>query len=270
MLFQRSGARLLLMWTRAHQVVVSARFCGFTGIAHGGYLGGVVAGDVGAPAVNVELRRPVRTEVPLTLEQTAGRVELRDGEVLVAEGTAAELNVEVPEPVTLHEAEAASRRNPGLDHHLYPGCFGCGPAHPGGLRIFAGPVPGRRLVAAPWVPGSSEADEAGTVPLEIVWAALDCPQLWALILHAPSMASEKVVTAAISVNVAGPVVAGEPYVVMAWPEARNGRTWFAGAVLMGQAGKVLATSRLTAVSAKWGVPVGLGRWRPTPLPSDRA
>jgi hypothetical protein len=129
-------------------------------------------------------------------------------------------------------------------------------------------VPGRRLVAAPWVPGSSEADEEGTVPLEIVWAALDCPQLWALILHAPSMASEKVVTAALSVNVAGPVIAGEPYVVMAWPEARNGRTWFAGAVLMGQAGKVLATSRLTAVSAKWGVPVGLDRWRETPLPPD--
>jgi acyl-CoA thioesterase FadM len=82
------------------------------------------------------------------------------------------------------------------------------------------------------------------------------------------MASEKVVTAAISVNVAGPVVAGEPYVVTAWPEGRNGRSWLAGAALMGRDGEVLATSRITAVCAKWGIPIGLGRWRPTPLSAD--
>lgn len=251
------------MLTREQQTVVAPRFCGFPGVAHGGYLCGLVAAGVGGPAAEVTLRRPVRTDAPLTLERAGReRVELRNHELLVAEGVATELALEVPEPVSLAEAEAASGRYPGLDHHLYPGCFGCGPQRGDGLRIFAGPVPGRRLVAAPWVPDGG--DEAGIVPSELVWAALDCPQLWSLILHAPSNTGEKVVTGALAARLERPVLAGQPHVVMAWPLARDGRRWRADAAVIGPGGEVCATGRQTAVTANWGVPLGRSRWRPAP------
>ena len=258
---------LALVLTRDHQTSVQTRFRGFEGIAQGGYIAGLVANEVGAPAVEVKLRRPVRTEIPLTLERVNhDRVELRDGETLMAEGLVTELAITVPEPVSFTDAEAVSRRYPGLDHHLFPGCFGCGTARPDGLRMFAGPVPGRRLVAAPWVPNSTEADEAGIVPGELVWAALDCPQLWSLIIHAPTRASESIVTGTLAVKLERPVIAGIPHVVMAWPSAVNGRSVLADAALLAPDGEVCATGRQTALVADWGLPLGLARWRPNPLP----
>jgi tryptophan synthase alpha subunit len=43
----------------------------------------------------------------------------------------------------------------------------CGPAHPGGLRIFPGPVSGRALVAALWEPPARLAGERGELPREL-------------------------------------------------------------------------------------------------------
>jgi hypothetical protein len=247
--------------TRDHQSVVPERFSGFPGIAHGGYLSGLVADGVGAPTVEVRLRRPVRIDVPMTLERRGHKfVELRHGEVLIAEGAATEIAIEVPEPVDLAEAEAASRRYPGLDHHLYPACFGCGPARPDGLRIFPGPVPGRRLVAADWIPAAADAGENGSVPPALVWAALDCPQVWSLILHAPSRSREKVVTGTLAVKLERPVVAGVAHIVLAWPRGGDGRGWVADAAVLGPEGDICATGRQTAVPAHWGVPLGLAQW----------
>lgn len=259
------------MLTSDHQTVVPARFSGFPGIVQGGYICGLVASGVGAPAAEVRLRRPVRARVPLTLERASGeRVELCDGEVLVAEGNATELELELPEPIGFAEAQAASGRYPGLEHHLVPGCFVCGTAHPEGLRIFAGPVPGRRVVAATWVPGVTWANRAGRVRDEIVWAALDCPQLWSLIINSPPKASEKIVTGAMVVKLERPVVAGEPHVVMAWPRAREGRRLVADAAVLGPDGEVCARGRQIAVSANWGLPLGLALWAPESNHSETA
>jgi hypothetical protein len=98
------------------------------------------------------------------------------------------------------------------------------------------------------------------VASELVWAALDCPQLWALIAHAPPRTPERAVTAALEAKLEHPVVAGEPHVVIAWPLAREGRTWLAGAALIGPGGELCAIGRQTAAITSWGVPLARARW----------
>jgi hypothetical protein len=233
----------------AQAIVIADRFAGLPEVAHGGYVAGVMAGALGAAGADVRLRRPVPTGRRLTLERTAGgAVELRDGEALLAEGTRAELSLDVPPPVTPAEALSASRRFLGGRDHPVPGCFVCGTAHRDGLRIFPGPVAGRRLVAAPWVPAADGA--------ELVPAALDCAQLWALIAHSASNTHDLVVTASLQTRHVRPVRAGEPHVLIGWPIGREGRALLAGAALFGPGGELCASGHQTAVIASWGVPLG--------------
>jgi hypothetical protein len=237
-------------------VVVAPRFSGFPGLAHGGHVAGLLASALGAGAAEVRLRRPVRTRRPLTLDHLGeDAVALRDGTALLATAEAAPLAIELPAPVGLADAQAAAARFPGRERHLFPRCFGCGQDHPRGLRLCPGPVAGRPVVAAPWVPAGR-----GAVPVERVWAAFDCPQLWALIAHAPAGTADRVVTAALAARIDGPVIAGRPHVVMAWPVGRTARGWIAGAALLGPDGSVRAVGRQVAAVASWGVPLDRRRW----------
>jgi hypothetical protein len=238
--------------------VVESRFCGLPDIAHGGYVAGVMASVLGAAEAEVQLRRPVRPGRALELAHASGKaVELWDGEMLLARAARTELSLDVPAPVALADAEAASNRFLGRHRHLFPECFVCGTdrAAGDGLRIFPGTVDGRRLVAAPWVPPGE-----GFVPEELVWAALDCSQLWSLVAHAPSDTSDRVVTASLATRIEHPVVAGEPHVVVAWPIGRDDRAWVAGAALFGPGGELCAAGRQTAAVATWGVPLSRTRW----------
>jgi hypothetical protein len=245
-------------------VVIDERFRGFEKIAHGGYVGGVLAGFVkGSGATRVSLRRPVPMGRPLRIDdRDDGVVALRNGSEVLAEVTSTTLEFDLPEPVDDAQAEAASRSYPGHRQHLFPGCFCCGPDRSlgDGLRIFPSPVPGRDVVAAPWVPNAADADEHGVVRREIVWAAFDCPQLWSLILGAPTDSADRVVTGALEAQLLGPVIAQERYVVVAWPSGREGRRLFAEAALFSGEGEALGVARQTAVLTGSGIPLGLELW----------
>jgi hypothetical protein len=243
-------------------MVIDRGYSGLPGIAHGGYVAGVLASALGGASAEVRLRQPVATGRRLSLERADRElVELRDGDALLAGAVPAELSLDVPLPVTLADAEAAAKRY-CAQGHPFPHCFACGPERRegDGLRIFAGPVTGRRLVAAPWVPVADTADESGRVPDELVWAALDCPQLWSLIVHPPAGAPDRVVTAALAARIELPVLVGEPHVVIAWPIGRDGRRLLAGAAVLGPGGGLCAVGRQTAAPARWGVPLGWQRF----------
>src|SRR5215212_3129333 len=251
----------MLTHSEEHPTLIDPRFVGLPDIAHGGYISGLLGGALGGHTAEVRLKRPVPPGRRLELRRANGElVELRDGDTLLAEARPAQLDVDVPAPISLAEAEAASTRFPGFHHHLFPGCLVCGPESTvgDGLRIFPGPVAGRRLVAAPWVPS---ADDNGQVRGELVWAALDCPQLWSLMVHVPASTPDLVVTAAMATRMGQPVVAGEPHVVVGWPIGREGRNWLAGAAIFGPRGELCAVGRQTAaVAAGWGIPLGRDRW----------
>jgi hypothetical protein len=219
-------------------VRIPARFNGPPTTANGGYACGLVAALVGGEA-EVTLRRPPPLERELAVSRDDGRVEVRDGEALVAEGVPATVEVEVPPPVSVAEAEAASAGYAGFRHHAYPTCFTCGPGRRDGLAVYAGPVAGREgVVAAPWTPEEQPAPE-------VVWAALDCPGGWAV----DDFQREGVLLGRMAARVERLPSPGEPHVVLGWRIGEEGRKRYAGSALLTARGEVLARSRST-----WIVP----------------
>lgn len=161
-----------------------------------------------------------------------------DGETVVAVARPATVEVEVPEPPSFDEAEAASRRFAGFDSHWYPTCFVCGPERDegDGLRIFAGPLEGRDLFASPWVPDASLDSGTGTVSPEFLWAALDCPGAFSF----TQRAERAVVLGELRARIQGEISVGERCVVVAWELSREGRKHFTATALFGETGDVRA------------------------------
>jgi hypothetical protein len=229
------------------RVTIDRRFNGPPDSGNGGYVCGLLAGRIDG-AAEVTLRRPPPLDTPLRIERLeSGAVALRDVETLIAEGAPASVEIEVPQPLTYAEAQAASNSYPGHEKHIFDQCFVCGPRRgPGdGLRIFPGWVAGRKLVAAPWTPDPSLAGEGGAVRPEFVWASLDCPGAWA-------MFDEKgferaVVLGRLAARLLAPVRPGEPCVVVGWPLGEDGRKLYAGTALFGEDGDLRAFARATWV-----------------------
>lgn len=164
------------------ELIIAARFNGPPGTGNGGYTCGLVA-QRHAPAASgqvrqVTLRVPPPLDTPLQVSpREAGGVLVHAGSRLVAEAQPVALPDGPPvPPVSAAEAEAAAAAYQGFVHHPFPSCYVCGPrrAADDGLKIFPGTVPDGRT-AAPWlVPdGCSEVT---------VWAALDCPGGWAVLV----------------------------------------------------------------------------------------
>jgi hypothetical protein len=219
-------------------MIVPGRYNGPPDSANGGYACGLLAAILGGVA-EVTLRRPPPLDRELEVVRDDGRVEVRDGEALVAEAERATLDVEVPAPVSVEEATAASQRYAGFLHHAYNTCFVCGPGREDGLGIYAGPVEGRPgLVASPWTPGED-------VRPELVWAALDCPSGWAV----DDFQREGVLLGRMATRIDRLPTPREPHVVLGWRVAEEGRKRHAGSALLTAEGEVLARARST-----WIVP----------------
>jgi hypothetical protein len=222
------------------------RFQGFTAGALGGYAAGVAARGIDGPAeANLRALPPLERE--LSIEHDGERVELRDGETVVVEVAPAEFELDLPTPLGSEEAEAAGR-DPVHDHgrHLYPDCFTCGPnrAAGDGLRLFMGFVPGREgILGTAWTPDPGLVDDAA-LPEELVWAALDCPTIWAAWLTDTGAVNVPegrfTVLARQRVEALGPIRLGEPAIVSAWPISRDGRKHLSGAAIHAPDGRLLA------------------------------
>lgn len=226
---------------------IDARFTGPPGNGHGGYVSGVVAAKIGGGGVGgaeVTLRSPVPLDREMRVERPEdGRVTVHDGATLIAEASAAELDLDIPEAPTLAQSEDAVRRYFALGRHPYPNCFACGDGRaPGsGLEIFSGPLDGSEVVAAPWRPHPSLAIADGTVGPEFLWAALDCPSGWAMLRddHVP------IVLGRITGWVKKGLAIGAPCIVYAWPIATDGRKLHAGSAIAAESGEMWGASRAT-------------------------
>jgi hypothetical protein len=220
-------------------VIIPRRYNGPPDSANGGYTCGLVAGLLGGTA-EVTLRRPppLERELEVALELDGTEVELRDGDAVVAEGRIVEWELEVPEPVSVEEAEAASRRYPGFEAHAYETCFTCGPARDDGLGVFAGPVEGRPgVVASPWTP-------TGEISPEIVWAALDCPSGWAV----DDFQREGVLLGRMAAHLLRLPRESEPHVVLGWRSGEDGRKRYAGSAVFTAGGQLVASARSTWIA----------------------
>jgi hypothetical protein len=249
-------------------VVIERRFNGPPDTANGGYACGCLAraldaradgaGGADGPggAVEVSLRRPPPLDEPLDVALEGEGARLLAGSDVVVEGApvSADGLGEPVGPVGVDEARAAQ---PGSFYlrpsHPFPTCFVCGPRRDegDGLRIFPAPLDRDGLFAAVWTPPRDLARADGTVPLEIVWAALDCPT------SAPGMNQPgpdgkvlPIVLARLAVEIGGEVPAGADHVITSWEIAREGRKREAGAALYSAGGELLARARALWIELK--------------------
>jgi hypothetical protein len=220
-------------------ITIEGRYNGPPGSGNGGYACGLVAALLGGPA-EVTLRVPPPLDTPLRVERAGGRVEVFDGNVLVAEAVSAEVDVEPPVPVSVAEAELAAKSYAGFAEHAFPTCFVCGPvrAEGDGLRIFPGPVAGRDLVAAPWTPRESRP--------ELVWASLDCPGAFAVGFDGRG----ELLLGRLAARIERVPEAGERCVVVGWPLGEDGRKRYAGTALFTAEGELLARARATWIEPR--------------------
>ena len=218
-------------------IVIADRFRGPPEIGNEGYVCGMLAQRLDGPA-QVRLLAPPPLEKALSVVELGdGGLALRDGASLIAEARPASLELVPPTPPSFEEAEAATRSYVGhAGNHPFPTCFVCGPLREtgDGLRILSGVVPGRGLVASPWVPDHSLADDTGNTAPEFVWAALDCPGFAAAVGDAPRPALLGQMTAALDRG----VTPGQRCIVVGWRLGQDGRKHFMGTALFNEAGEV--------------------------------
>jgi hypothetical protein len=233
-------------------ITIARRFCGPPESGNGGWTCGRLASLVGTGAdggdvdVEVTLRKPPPLEIPLDVRRLDGRLELLDGDEIVAEARTATIDIDPPAPVTAAEAAEAEQAYGGFERHEFPTCFTCGPdrAEGDGLRIFSGAISGRPdAVASPWVPHRDHADGDSVVPPEIVWAALDCPSGWSHIQQ-----GVVAVLGRMSARQLAPVVVGEPYVVVGEATGVDGRKRFATSAVFDRDDNPVAVARATWIT----------------------
>ncbi|MBJ7458567.1 MAG: hypothetical protein JHD02_05210 [Thermoleophilaceae bacterium] len=170
---------------------------------------------------------------------------MRDGERLIAVARPAELDLDIPDPPSYAEAESAEANFSGWGSHIFPECFVCGPdrAPHDGLRILAGRVGDRRIVASHWHPEHDVEGAYGNVGARIVWAALDCPTYFAHQIDGPSGPA---VLGRLTAKLINPVAVDKPHVVIAWPIGDEGRKLHGGSAIFTADGELCA--------------LGLGTW----------
>ncbi|MEU9031614.1 hotdog fold domain-containing protein [Streptomyces sp. NPDC048383] len=231
-------------------ITVPEALHGYPGVAFGGWVAGLLAARMAAPAegeaVRVDFRRPVPTGTPVRPEPGPDGVSLLDGDgvLLAAAAPVAAPVGELPAAPSWAEAVKAADAYRADPPDEQVDCFGCGLGRTSatGLRLHCGRVPGRDLVAAAWTPGPELATADGVLPAELVWGALDCPGNAAgrLLAAGPGGA----VTASLTARLLRPVpVAGEGLISYAWLLGVDGRKCEVGTALATPDGEPCAYAR---------------------------
>jgi hypothetical protein len=221
-------------------LTIAARFCGPAASSNGGYFAGLVA-TLASRTVSVRLLKPPPLSTPLSVRELAdGTLQVLAGDEPVGEARLADLMLDAPTAPDYLEAVEASRRYAGFRHHRFPSCFVCGTqrVRGDGLRIFAGPLPERGLVAAPWVPDASLDGGDGKVRAEFISAALDCPGYYAV---APD--DRMMLLAEFTAHIDRRVHVGESCTVVGWELGGSGRKREAGTALFDGKGQLCGRAR---------------------------
>jgi hypothetical protein len=225
-------------------LTIARQFRGPPNSGNGGYVCGLLGREIDGPST-VVLRAIIPLDTPLALSRDADRVLLNGSDgTLIAEAKAADAGAlpAVPPPPSLAQAQAGSAAYEKVqtERTFHPPCFTCTPlrADGDGLRVFAGPYgaePGH--IAAAWTPHPAFADRNGLAPLEIVWAALDCPGSFTWL---DKLGRTGGLLGTMTAEVLRRPTTGEPYIVTAWPLEQSGRKYSSGVALFTKNGELLA------------------------------
>lgn len=220
--------------------MIPGRYNGPPSSGNGGWVSGLVASHTPVsteqPAVSVRLHLPPPLDRELTLETTELTI-LRDGEAVVASARSAPTpSSDLPPAPTLDEARDAASRAITAEQHPFPTCYGCGPLHPSGLRLGAGPIAdSTNRYAAVWTPREAAVPE--------VWAALDCPGG-----KAAGFPTTLMVLGTMTAQVFSPPVVGDEHIVLSWSRGDDGRKRHAASALFTADGHLLARADQTWIA----------------------
>jgi hypothetical protein len=221
-------------------LTIASRFCGPPASSNGGYFAGLIA-TLAARTLAVRLLKPPPLDTELTVRELEdGALQVLHGEEPIGAARPAVLELEARQPPEYFEAVEASRRYAGFRYHRFPTCFVCGVqrARGDGLRIFAGPIAERGVVAAPWVPDASLDGGDGKVRPEFMSAALDCPGYYAV---APD--DRMMLLAELTAHVDRLVQIGESCTLVGWQIASSGRKHEAGTAIYDGKGELCGRAR---------------------------
>ncbi|MEO0599916.1 MAG: hypothetical protein AAF211_00675 [Myxococcota bacterium] len=225
---------------------IPRRYRGPSRSGNGGISAGLVATSGAfedAAAVEVTLRTPPPLDVDLALSRTDAGVALHHGQTLVATARTATLPDDVPDAVDGETARAAMAGYRNRDGHPLPECYVCGTSRGerDSMRLHAGPVAGRDIVATRWTPLAEDGDGTGHVMTPVVWGALDCPSFLGLGAAAPFALLGR-----LTASVLRRPEIGEPCVVIGWSvRPAEGRKHFGGAAVFGADGARVGWSHAT-------------------------
>lgn len=216
---------------------IAGHLNGPPGAGHGGYVAGSLAVRLPGPGADVWLRAPAPLDTDLEERLEGGHIEIRDGEVLVAEADATAVLADPVPFIDLERARDAGQRYPGRAPNPYETCFGCGRARSDGLHIGPGPVTDG-LVACLWRP-------RGRIAQEWVWTALDCATGWAWPLDSVRLVTGRLTGGMLDQT---PLDPAGPYIVVAAQVQRSGRRYISAASLFTPGGHRVAAVRGTWIS----------------------
>jgi acyl-coenzyme A thioesterase PaaI-like protein len=225
---------------------IERRFRGPPETGNGGYVAGLVAAALGGSNCTVTLKSPPPIDEDLTLTTEDATATLMWDDSVVVTASSEPVEIEVPPPPSVTDARDAEPRFAGHSHHIFPGCFVCGPerAEGDGMRIFPGRMHDKaHRVAATWTPDETVTDDEGLVRPEFLWAALDCPGYFAAGEQA-GMALLGRMSAVLHRR----VHAGEPLVVTGWPIDAEGRKHRVGSALHDANGELVAAAKATWIT----------------------
>ena len=231
-------------------LVIDKRYSGPPNSSNGGYICGRLASYLPEKqVVTVTLWQPPPLERLLSVQLVSEtKLTLHDSdEGFIAEAQTDKLELELPTPPSLQEAQLAAQRYSGFQQHPFPSCFVCGPQREvgDGLRIFAGSLEDNKaktkMVASPWLPDKSLLDGAGLIKSEFIWAALDCPGAFAAVNIA--QAAWPILLGRFTVKVISRPQLGSEYVVMGWLLGQQGRKYQVATALLNLTGECIAMAQ---------------------------
>jgi hypothetical protein len=226
-------------------ITVAPAFQGIPGVAHGGYLAGLLAQRFPG-SQQVMFRRPPPIGTPLTIEENGSGVGLHDPEGRTVMLTRPATDVRTDLPVRTVEQVAGSAPHPGYARHPYPGCFMCGTERPDGLQLRVASI-GDGLTAGVWRPAGPLLPDRAAVPAEFVWAAIDCLTAWAFADHWADPGWWPALTGRMAVTMDGEVRRERDHVVLARVVGRDGRRITVQAVVADAEGNPRARAEATWV-----------------------
>jgi acyl-coenzyme A thioesterase PaaI-like protein len=219
-------------------ITVDPAFQGIQGVAHGGYLAGLLAQRY-PRSRQVTLHLPPPLSTPLTVEEHDNGADLRDPEGRTVMRTRPAAGVRTDLPVRTVGQVAGHDPHPGFMRHPYPGCFMCGTRRPDGFQLRVGPA-ADGMTAGVWRPSSPLLPEREAVPAEYVWAVIDCLTAWAFADHWSEPTWWPAVTAQMTVTVENEVRRDRDHVVLARVVEHHGRRITVQATVADAAGHTLA------------------------------